>query len=65
MPTRNISLTEHFDRFVDESVASGRFQNASAVVREALRLLEAKTRGEALRQERLRAAEKEAAGAFE
>ena len=40
MSTRNISLTEHYDRFVAEAVNSGRYQNASEVVRTALRLLE-------------------------
>src|SRR3954452_22443215 len=40
MPTRNINLTEHFDGFIARGVASGRYGNASEVVREALRLLE-------------------------
>lgn len=40
MPTRNINLTEHFDRFIAKRVKSGRFGNASEVVREGLRLLE-------------------------
>ena len=40
MPTRNINLTEHLDHFVDRQVASGRYSNASEIVREALRLLE-------------------------
>ena len=40
MPTRNINLTEHLDRFVARQVASGRYSNASEIVREALRLLE-------------------------
>lgn len=38
--TRNIALTPHFDRFVRTKVTSGRYQSASEVVREALRLLE-------------------------
>lgn len=42
MPTRNISLTDHFDRFVEENVSSGSYQNASEVVREGLRLLQQK-----------------------
>jgi antitoxin ParD1/3/4 len=41
MPTRNINLTDHLDRFVARQVASGRYSNASEIVREALRLLEA------------------------
>jgi antitoxin ParD1/3/4 len=40
MPTRNINLTEHFDVFVERQVSSGRYSNASEIVREALRLLE-------------------------
>jgi antitoxin ParD1/3/4 len=40
MPTRNINLTEHLDHFVSRQVASGRYSDASEIVREALRLLE-------------------------
>src|SRR5947208_2234590 len=40
MPTRNINLTDHFDRFVENQVSSGRYSNASEIVRAALRLLE-------------------------
>jgi antitoxin ParD1/3/4 len=40
MPTRNINLTEHFDHFVQRQVSSGRYSNASELVREGLRLLE-------------------------
>ena len=40
MPTCNINLTEHLDHFVERQVASGRYSNASEIVREALRLLE-------------------------
>ena len=55
MPTRNINLTDHFDDFVAQQVTSGRYQNASEIVREALRLLEAqeeerKAKLKALRQ---------------
>src|SRR5712692_8023867 len=42
MPTRNINLTEYFDHFVERQVSSGRYSNASEIVREALRLLEEK-----------------------
>ena len=42
MPTRNINLTEHFDQFVERQVSSGRYGNASEIVRDALRLLEEK-----------------------
>ncbi|MDR3435545.1 type II toxin-antitoxin system ParD family antitoxin [Telmatospirillum sp.] len=40
MSGRNFSLTPRLSAFVDEQVASGRHQNASEVVREALRRYE-------------------------
>ena len=40
MPTRNINLTEHYHKFVEAQVSSGRFKNASEVMRAGLRLLE-------------------------
>lgn len=40
MPTRNVNLTEELDRFVLDKVESGRYENASEVVRAALRALE-------------------------
>lgn len=40
MPTRNVNLTEELDRFVAARVASGRYANASEVLRAALRALE-------------------------
>jgi antitoxin ParD1/3/4 len=36
----NVSLTPELDRFVAKKVESGRYNSASEVVREALRLLE-------------------------
>ena len=40
MPTRNVNLTEELDQFVLAKVESGRYENASEVVRAALRTLE-------------------------
>ena len=40
MPTRNVNLTEELDRFVRAKVESGRYENASEVIRTALRRLE-------------------------
>ncbi len=40
VPTRNVNLTDELDRFVLEKVATGRYENASEVVRAALRTLE-------------------------
>jgi antitoxin ParD1/3/4 len=54
MPARNVSLTDHLTRFVDDNVETGRFQNASEVVREGLRLLELRQREDDLKLERLR-----------
>lgn len=40
MPTRNVSLTKDLDQFVAMRVESGRYENASEVVRAGLRTLE-------------------------
>ncbi|TPK53006.1 type II toxin-antitoxin system ParD family antitoxin [Mesorhizobium sp. B2-4-19] len=40
MSGRNFSLTDRLSGFIDKEVASGRHQNASEVVREALRRYE-------------------------
>ena len=40
MPTRNVVLSGHHETFIQRLVESGRYQNASEVVREALRSLE-------------------------
>lgn len=42
MPTRNVNLTDELDRFVLAEVATGRYENASEVIRAALRVLERK-----------------------
>jgi antitoxin ParD1/3/4 len=42
MPTRNVVLTDQQEVFVGELVESGRYQNASEVLRDGLRLLEDK-----------------------
>ncbi|WP_421870709.1 type II toxin-antitoxin system ParD family antitoxin [Marinoscillum sp.] len=36
----SVSLGNHFDEFVQQSVSEGRYQNASEVIRAGLRLLE-------------------------
>ena len=36
MPTRNINLTEHSDRFVNEQVEAERYKSASEVFRAGL-----------------------------
>ncbi len=40
MPTRNVVLTEHHEKILADLVRSGRYQNASEVLREGLRLVE-------------------------
>jgi antitoxin ParD1/3/4 len=40
MPTRNVVLTQHHDEIIDQLVKSGRYQNASEVLRDGLRLVE-------------------------
>lgn len=40
MPTRNVVLTDYQAELVEQLVASGRYQNASEVLREGLRLIE-------------------------
>lgn len=59
MPTRNINLTDHFDRFVEAEVGSGRFGSASEVVREGLRLMESRRQEERAKLRWLRGAVKD------
>ncbi|CUX22614.1 Conserved hypothetical protein, putative addiction module antidote protein, CC2985 family [Agrobacterium deltaense Zutra 3/1] len=56
MPTRNVVLTQHHEEIIDELVKSGRYQNASEVLREGLRLIERRERLEVTRLEALRVA---------
>ena len=56
MPTRNVVLTDHQTSFVEQLVASGRYQNASEVLREGLRLVEGRETEDKLRLAALRKA---------
>lgn len=58
MPTRNVVLTDHQARFVEQLVTSGRYQNASEVLREGLRLVERRESEDDLRLAALRDAAK-------
>ncbi len=40
MPTRNVVLTDHQTDLIEVLVSSGRYQNASEVLREGIRLIE-------------------------
>ncbi len=46
MPTRNVVLSEHQQQLVEALVQSGRYQNASEVLRAGLRLIEERERRE-------------------
>lgn len=56
MPTRNVNLTDELDRFVLKKVESGRYENASEVVRAALRTLEREEQEYEIKLAALRAA---------
>jgi len=56
MPTRNVVLSEHQHDFVETLVQSGRYQNASEVLREGLRLIEQRERLEQAKLNLLREA---------
>jgi antitoxin ParD1/3/4 len=56
VPTRNVVLTEHQARLLERLVASGRYQNASEVLREGLRLIETRDAEEKARIKVLREA---------
>ena len=56
MPTRNVNLTNELDRFVAAKVKSGRYENASEVVRAGLRTLEREERQYEAKLAALRAA---------
>lgn len=62
MATRNVVLGQHQHEFVDSLVQSGRYQNASEVLREGLRLLE---REEAQETAKLAALQQAAAKGWE
>jgi antitoxin ParD1/3/4 len=54
MPTQNVNLSTHQSKFIQQRVRSGRYQNASEVVRAGLRLLEQKEAEDGLRLEALK-----------
>jgi antitoxin ParD1/3/4 len=56
MPTRNVVLTDHQASLLEQLVSSGRYQNASEVLREGLRLVERREEEDALRLVALRSA---------
>lgn len=58
MPTRNVVLTDHQASFVEQLVSSGRYQNASEVLREGLRMVERREAEDEMRLVALRDAAK-------
>jgi antitoxin ParD1/3/4 len=61
MPTRDVVLTEHHESVIEALVNSGRYQDASDVLREGLRLVEQR---EALETAKLKALQEAAAVGF-
>jgi antitoxin ParD1/3/4 len=59
MPTRNVVLTDHQAALVEQLVQSGRYQNASEVLREGLRMVEQRDSEDAYRLAVLRKAAQE------
>ena len=56
MPTRNVNLTDELDRLVLAKVESGQYENASEVVRAALRTLDSEDKRYQAKLEALRGA---------
>jgi antitoxin ParD1/3/4 len=56
MPTRNVSLTEELDSYVEQSVQSGHYDSASEVVRAAIRALKQSELEDQAKVEALKAA---------
>ena len=59
MPTRNVVLTDHQAALVEQLVQSGRYQNASEVLREGLRMVEQRNAEDTYRLAVLRKAAQE------
>jgi antitoxin ParD1/3/4 len=65
MPTRNVVLTDHQEKVIEAFVDSGRYQNASEVLREGLRLVERREAHEIHKLEALREAARLGLGALD
>jgi antitoxin ParD1/3/4 len=63
MPTRNVVLTDQQAELVEKLVKSGRYQNASEVLQDGLRLLQRRELEESAKLEALRGALDEAEAA--
>lgn len=56
MPTRNVVLTDSQAQFVEQMVQAGRYQNASEVMRDGLRLVQTREAEQAAKLAALREA---------
>jgi antitoxin ParD1/3/4 len=65
VPTRNVVLTDNQEQLIQSLVDSGRYQNASEVIREGLRLIERREAEDAAKLEALRIAARTGIGALE
>ena len=65
MPTRNVVLTERQEELLETLVKSGRYQNASEVLRDGLRLVEQRDAEDASKLKALRAAARAGVGALD
>ena len=65
MPTRNVVLTDRQEELIDLLVTSGRYQNASKVLRDGLRLIERREAEDAAKLAALRAAAQVGAAAID
>ena len=65
MPTRNVVLTERQEELIEALVKSGRYQNASEVLRDGLRLVEQRETEDASKLRALRTAARVGLGALD
>ena len=65
MPTRNVVLTERQEELLETLVKSGRYQNASKVLRDGLQLVEQREAEDAGKLKALRAAARAGVGALD
>ena len=65
MPTRNVNLTDEQDAFVERLVKSGKYQNASEAMRDAVRGLQQRWKEDDLKLKALRKLVGEGASALE
>jgi antitoxin ParD1/3/4 len=65
MATRNVVLTDRHEALIDALVKKGRYQNASEVLRDGLRLIEQREAEDAARLEALRNAAEQGMASIE